>query len=106
MAKDDDKKGLGAEEIDKLLAVALEYDLEEADPAPKITAKGRGFLAQQIVDVARKHGVAIHRDADLVEILSVLDLESYIPLETYVAVAEIISYVYRKNAAIGAAKKK
>jgi flagellar biosynthesis protein len=97
---DDPKKGLTEEDIERLLAVALEYDVKE-DPAPKISAKGRGFLAQQIIEIARKHGVTIHRDADLAEILSVLDLESYIPLETYVAVAEIISYIYRKNAKLG-----
>ncbi|MCP5361647.1 MAG: EscU/YscU/HrcU family type III secretion system export apparatus switch protein [Hyphomicrobiales bacterium] len=77
-------------------AVALQYD-RSADQAPRVVAKGEGFVAEQILALAKEHGVEVHQDADLAEILSTLELDSYIPMEAYVAVAEILSYIYRKN---------
>jgi flagellar biosynthesis protein len=84
----------------KRAAVALSYD-KEKDPAPKVAAKGRGLIAEQIIKVAQEHGVPIRQDATLVEILEKLDLDSVIPLEAYTAVAEILNYVYRMNAKAG-----
>jgi flagellar biosynthesis protein len=74
-------------------AVALTYDMG-SDPAPKIVAKGHGPIAEQIIKIAEENGIAIHTDADLVEILAVLELDSFIPLEAYTAVAEILRYIY------------
>lgn len=81
-------------------AVALRYKAGE-DRAPKVTAKGEGLLAQKILDLAREHGVPIREDADLMEILSGLELNAEIPPETYVVVAEILAWVYRMNRAAG-----
>ncbi len=78
-------------------AVALKYEREK-DPAPKIVATGRGAVAEQILQLAFAHGVKVREDADLVEVLSHLDIDSPIPLEAYAAVAEILAYVYRANA--------
>lgn len=78
------------------LAVALKYD-GEAHSAPKVAASGRGLIAEQIIALAREHGIEVHEDADLAELLSVLDVDSFIPVEAFAAVAEILSYVYRKN---------
>lgn len=80
----------------ELLAIALAYD-KTMDPAPRIVAKGQDELARRIIEVAEEHGIEIHKDADLAEILSVLELDSYIPLEAYVAVAEVLSYLYRQQ---------
>lgn len=77
-------------------AVALGYDIGH-DEAPKILAKGHGETAERIIQVALDNGIAIRRDADLAEILSALDLDTEIPVETFTAVAEILSYVYRAN---------
>lgn len=77
-------------------AVALEYDMEK-DSAPRITASGQGHIAEQILALAFAHGVKVREDADLVEILSVLEVDSVIPVEAYAAVGEILSYVYRAN---------
>lgn len=85
-------------DIRKQKAVALQYDMDSM-PAPKVIAKGQGYLAQQIVELAEEKGIEIHQDASLVEILSVLEMDSFIPLEAYAAVAEILSYIYRQNAA-------
>jgi flagellar biosynthesis protein len=84
-------------------AVALGYDMG-LDPAPKILAKGEGSIAEQIIKLAEEHRIPIRKDADLVEILSVLELDSFIPLEAYTAVAEILRYIYQQNAATTSSK--
>lgn len=80
----------------RMKAVALEYDKSKA-PAPRIVASGEGHLAEQIVAIAFANGIKVREDADLVEILSVLEVDSMIPLEAFQAVGEILSYVYRAN---------
>jgi len=79
------------------VAVALKYD-RTREPAPKVVAKGKGTMAEQIVRIAEEHGVHIQQDANLVEILEKLDIDTIIPLEAYAAVAEILNYVYKTNA--------
>lgn len=79
----------------KTIAVAVE---EQADgKTPKITASGRGHLAEKILEVAFAAGVKVRTDADLVQILGAIEVESEIPTEAFVAVAEILTYVYRVN---------
>jgi len=77
-------------------AVALKYDATGSD-APVITAKGQGAVAEKIIEIAKEAGVPLKEHHDLVEVLSRLDLNSEIPPETYVIVAEILSWVYRLN---------
>ncbi len=77
-----------------LQAVALRYTPGEGQ-APRLTAKGRGFAAEKIVELARRHGVPIRQDRNLVQVLSRLDLEQEIPPQVYRAVAEILAFVYR-----------
>lgn len=85
------------EKFDKdRLAVALSYERHE-DPAPRVVATGKGSIAEQIIAIAEEHQVEIHQDTELVQILSLLEIDSIIPLEAYAAVAEILSYIYRKN---------
>jgi flagellar biosynthesis protein len=80
----------------KTVAVAVE---EQADgQAPKVTASGRGHLAEKILEVAFAAGVKVRTDADLVAVLEAVDVDSEIPTEAFVAVAEILTYVYRANA--------
>ncbi|HET6516096.1 MAG TPA: EscU/YscU/HrcU family type III secretion system export apparatus switch protein [Thermodesulfovibrionales bacterium] len=74
-------------------AAALQYT-RGTDSAPKVTAKGRGKVAEKILEVARKHNIPIREDRELVEILSSLDLYQEIPPELYRAVAEILAFVY------------
>lgn len=80
-------------------AVALKYEREK-DPAPKIVATGRGAIAEQILQLAFASGVKVREDADLVEVLSHLEIDTPIPLEAYAAVAEILAYVYKANAGL------
>ena len=77
-------------------AIALGYD-EKKDHAPKIVATGKGVIAEQIINIATSNNIPMHYDADLVEILSLLEIDSYIPLEVYGVVAEILSYIYKQN---------
>ena len=82
------------------VAVALDYDAAK-DNAPRVVAKGRGEIAQRIVDLARQNGIAVRQDADLAELLAVLELDQEIPVEAFTAVAEILSYIYRANGRLG-----
>jgi flagellar biosynthesis protein len=79
---------------DPPIAVALQYERAH-DPAPRVVAKGEGAVAQQIIDLARKHGVAVREDSDLAALLSAVELETQIPVEAFIAVAEILAYIYR-----------
>ena len=77
-------------------AVALRY-VRDRDRAPRVTAKGSGLLAQKIIDLANKHGIPIHEDPALVQILAQLDFHQEIPPSVYVVVAEILAFVYSMN---------
>jgi len=78
-------------------AVALKYDGKK-DKAPRIIAKGRGNIAEKIIDVAKEHDVPLYEDKNLIQILEALDLETEIPPELYRAVAEVLAFIYRLNA--------
>jgi len=78
-------------------AVALAYDPAE-HTAPMAVAGGVGETAARIIALAREHGIPIHEDADLVEVLSKLNIPGQIPPETYLVVAEILAFIYRSNA--------
>ena len=77
-------------------AIALRYD-EDRDAAPRVVAKGAGLVADGIRALAKEHGIHVHEDADLVEVLAKLDLGATVPEELYRAVAEVLAFVYRLN---------
>lgn len=79
------------------VAVAIEGKKGDPDSLPKITASGRGKLAEQILALAFAKGVKVREDADLAELLAKLDLDTPIPTEAIVAVAEILAKVYEAN---------
>jgi flagellar biosynthesis protein len=80
-------------------AVALQYD-RGVDDAPRIIATGKGAIAEQILSVAFAKGIKVREDADLIEILETLEVDSLIPLEAFATVAQILSYVYAANASL------
>lgn len=97
MADDEDDVGGGSANRgggEKRRAVALRYDAPK-DTAPVVTAKGTGFIADKILELAREHGVPIQQNRVLVQALSILNLEQEIPAEAYRAVAEILAFLYR-----------
>lgn len=75
-------------------AVALKYDKEKSD-APKVVAKGKGEIANNIIKLAQEHDIFIKKDADLVELLSKIELNKEIPPMLYKAVAEVFSFIYK-----------
>ena len=77
-------------------AVALKYT-QEKDNAPKVIAKGRGEIAEKIIEIAKIHNLPLYEDKNLVQILEALDLETEIPPDLYRAVAEVLAFVYRLN---------
>lgn len=74
-------------------AVALTYST--GDAAPRVVAKGRGLIAREIIERAREAGVFVHESPELVGLLMQVDLDSRIPAELYVAVAELLAWIYR-----------
>ncbi len=80
------------------LVVALRYERAEM-PAPRVTAKGAGELAERILALARAHDVPVRADPDLLELLAACELGEEIPGELYHVVAELLAFLYRLNAA-------
>ncbi len=74
-------------------AVALKYDLELGD-APLVTAKGKGLIAENILEKAKEAGVPVQEDPTLMELLGQLDVNEMIPERLYGAVAEVFAYLY------------
>lgn len=90
----DDKEKL---EPRRRAAVALKkYGIEESQ-LPQVVAAGYGKLAEQILELAFQNGVKVREDRALAEILAAIELDSEIPSEVLVAVAEILAYVYKMN---------
>lgn len=75
------------------MAVALAY--RSHDPAPKVVAKGRGLIAQAIIERAKENGVFVHESEDLVGLLMQVELDQAIPPQLYLAVAELLAWLYR-----------
>ncbi len=80
----------------KQVAVAIEDAKREQD-LPKVTAAGRGKIAEQILQLAYENGIKVREDGALAEMLATIELDSPVPTEAFMAVAEILSYVYKAN---------
>lgn len=77
-------------------AVALKYERGKG-PAPKVTAKGSGAVAEKILAIARENNIPIRQDKTLLEALYKLDINDEIPEELYKVIAEILAFIYRMN---------
>jgi len=78
-------------------AVALTYDV--ADGAPRVVAKGSGLLAEEIIERAQAAGVFVHESPELLSLLMQVDLDERIPPALYIAVAELLAWLYRLESA-------
>jgi flagellar biosynthesis protein len=74
-------------------AVALRYDPDK-DSSPRVVATGKGETAENIIKIAQLHNLPIQEDADLVELLSKVELDKEIPEKLYLAVAEVFRFLY------------
>jgi len=72
-------------------AVALKYD---GNNAPRVTAKGKGHVAAEILAIAEEYAIPLYEDPELVNLLSQLKLGDEIPKSLYMAVAEVIAFAY------------
>jgi flagellar biosynthesis protein len=81
---------------DSKKAAALKYKYGK-DSAPRVVAKGSGWLAEKIIQTAKEHNISLKEDPHLIEILSTLDLYEEIPPALYKAVAEILVFIYQMN---------
>lgn len=74
-------------------AIALAYS--QTDAAPRVVAKGKGLIAEKIIARAKEHGVYVHESPELVALLTQVDLDEHIPPQLYMAVAELLAWLYR-----------
>ncbi len=81
---------------DSKKAVAIKYN-KDKDDAPKLVAKGRDYIAERIIEIAKENNVPIYPDRNLVQVLDALDLDFEIPPELYRAVAEVLVFIYELN---------
>lgn len=88
----------------KAKAIALAFD-PFRDSTPRVVATGQGALAEQILRLAFDNGVKVRKDETLTEMLSLVELDQEIPVAAIVAVAEILSYVYRENGKMRTVRK-
>ena len=77
----------------RALAVALKYTPGES--APTVVAKGRGLIAAEIISRAKEHGIYVHESPELVALLSQVNLDEQIPPQLYIAVAELLAWLYQ-----------
>ncbi|MCV2883309.1 EscU/YscU/HrcU family type III secretion system export apparatus switch protein [Aestuariibacter sp. AA17] len=75
-------------------AVGLKYTQGDKKDAPKVVAKGFGDLADEIIAAAKAHGILIHEDPHLIDVLARLDLGQEIPEKLYTVIAELIAFSY------------
>ncbi|WOJ93327.1 EscU/YscU/HrcU family type III secretion system export apparatus switch protein [Congregibacter variabilis] len=75
-------------------SAALSYS---GEGAPVLVAKGENAIADRIVELAAENGVPIVQDGQLTELLCQIPLGDEVPPALYVAVAEVLAYVYRLN---------
>ncbi|MEW5692545.1 MAG: EscU/YscU/HrcU family type III secretion system export apparatus switch protein [Candidatus Hydrogenedentota bacterium] len=80
-------------DLNKKKTVALSYDSNQ-DNAPKVIAKGRGYIAEEILRIAKEYGLYIYEDSALAEILFLLELYQEIPEELYSVVACVFAKLY------------
>lgn len=87
MTKNEDELVGGQTDI----AVALSYN---GQGAPRVTAKGKHALAEQIMRIAEESNIPLYPDPELAVVLSAVPMGEDIPEQLYVAVAEVISFAY------------
>ncbi|WP_378955436.1 EscU/YscU/HrcU family type III secretion system export apparatus switch protein [Pelosinus sp. sgz500959] len=84
----------------KQQAVALRYQ-QQNSTAPKVIAKGSGFIAEKILATATQNSIPVYQNKTLVSMLMAVELDREIPPALYQAVAEILAYVYQVDQKIG-----
>lgn len=79
-------------------AVALRYG--STDTAPRVVAKSSGLVAEQIIERAREAGIFVHESPEMVALLMQVDLDEHIPPQLYVAIAELLAWLYQVESSV------
>ena len=78
---------------DHRMAAALSY--KQGFYAPVVVAKGKGIMAEAIIACAKEAGVYVHESPELVALLTQVDIDEHIPPQLYMAIAELLAWLYR-----------
>ncbi len=78
----------------KTQAVALHFD---GQSAPRVTAKGEGRIAKEIIKTAQEHGIPLEKNEELTALLSRVRINDEIPSQLYIAVAQVLAFLYYVN---------
>lgn len=84
-------------------AVAIAYD--KSDSAPRVVAKGYGTLAENIIRTAKDNGLYVHESPELVGLLMQVNLDAHIPPQLYLAIAELLAWLYSLEGGADSAKR-
>jgi len=95
-----DASSSSAAQPERHSAVALRYD--QKDAAPRVVAKGYGNIADTIIRTAKDNGLYVHESPELVNLLMQVNLDAQIPPQLYVAVAELLAWIYSLENKAGA----
>lgn len=77
-------------------AAALKYDID-SDEAPKLLAKGKGYVAEKMIEVARASDTSVYKDERLAKQLQNLEAGDQIPADLYEVVAEVLIFIARMD---------
>lgn len=94
---EDDLTPLNIKKIPKTKTAVALTGSEGGKKVPRIAAAGRGTIAERILNLAFENGIRVREDGDLAQLLASIELDSPIPSEAFMAVGEILSYVYQAN---------
>ncbi|MBF0374770.1 MAG: EscU/YscU/HrcU family type III secretion system export apparatus switch protein [Alphaproteobacteria bacterium] len=83
----------------RAIAVALRWEPDQ-DESPRVVASGHGAVAERILEIAFANDIKVREDPDLAQILAAVDVDAFIPVEAFMAVAEILAHLYRVNASL------
>lgn len=75
-------------------AIALHYN-NDKDSAPKLLTKGRGEIAEKIIEIAESNGIPLYKDMILSEVLDKIDIGNVIPESLFEIIAEVYAFTYQ-----------
>ena len=85
--------------ISEKKAVVIRYDRDK-EQAPRVVAKGKGFVAHQILEAAKAYGVPVYQNQSVASLLMAVELDQEIPPDLYQAIANILAYVYKLDSSM------
>ena len=97
------KRAQELQDVDKRsdrTAVAIRYDIDK-DAAPVVLAAGKGPVAEEILRIAEENKIPLFEDRKLAQLLSKIEIDTEVPAELYVLVAEILAFIFKLDQMAG-----